>query len=458
MTPIRIAEEMIRYKWAMTQSSFDAMRSVVDGLELSAEDYKYFHALETGKKEAIASTLGKRVDGSVYSSILGNVGFLMIDGPIIPRATWFSKASGMVSLDVAGNEFKALDSNRSIDTIVQLFDTPGGIVSGATDYVAIVKASQKKTYSFGWMAASLGALIASASDEVVLAEDGTMGSIGVVMSLVDRSESDKKKGVRQIEIVSSQSPDKRPDSSTPEGRSVLQAEVNDLADVIISSIATNRNVSVETVLNDFGKGAMMVASKAVSVGMADRVSDIESFVSGLVASKQSYFSMPVRSGTNKESHQMANENTTPTADQLREQYPSAVKEIEQKASAKGAAGERKRLKAIEGLSKKFASHGPITKGAVVKAITSCKYDVGDDGEFVSSGDAAMKVLNAVADAGNKDLEASAAPRVELAEAAEHAGSASVLINQTDDQTTKEASVTRIKNLKAAKKSRLKGKG
>jgi hypothetical protein len=48
--------------------------------------------------------------------------------------------------------------------------------------------------------------------------------------------------------------------------------------VFISTIAENRNVSIETVKSSFGKGGIVVGEKAVAVGMADRLGSFESLM------------------------------------------------------------------------------------------------------------------------------------------------------------------------------------
>ena len=71
------------------------------------------------------------------------------------------------------------------------------------------------------------------------------------------------------------SPNKRPDISTKEGKKVITAELDDLAEVFISTVATNRKVSEDTVLSKFGKGGILVGQKAISAGMADRLGSFE---------------------------------------------------------------------------------------------------------------------------------------------------------------------------------------
>ena len=47
--------------------------------------------------------------------------------------------------------------------------------------------------------------------------------------------------------------------------------LNDLAELFIKSVATNRNVSVEKVKKQFGRGWTVVGNKAIQTGMADEI-------------------------------------------------------------------------------------------------------------------------------------------------------------------------------------------
>lgn len=95
------------------------------------------------------------------------------------------------------------------------------------------------------------------------ADTAILGSIGVV-SIFEKDDEDKT-----IEIVSSQSPNKRPNIQTEAGRAKIQAHVDALADVFISKVAQNRNISPEDVVQNFGGGDVFIGQEAVRKGLAD---------------------------------------------------------------------------------------------------------------------------------------------------------------------------------------------
>lgn len=396
MHKARIIEEITRHAWMITEPALDAILSVVDGGGLSESSYALFHARSEENKLSSQDQFGRSVPGSYYSSIDNGVGYLMVDGPLIPRATLFSDVSGMVSVQALTAEFVAMEKNPAVREIVLLMDSPGGVASGISDFASLVKSSEKPTSAFVWMAASAAYWIASAVDTMVTSDTGMVGSIGTVLSFSDSTEAEKKRGIRSVEIVSSQSPDKRPDHNTPDGIAVYQKLVDDLSAVFISAVAVNRGVSVDTVLSDFGRGAMRVGNEAVSLGMADKVMSLGSFQSSVSSENQNRtFLNPAamrQSNTsakaeNKEENEMSK---TP------EQIAAEEKAIEEKiaaATVKATENERIRVKGIEALKANFDAALPDVKAKAVKAIDEMKFDADATPENVS-----MRLLPIVAQA------------------------------------------------------------
>ena len=437
MLPPRIVEQLFSNQWAMDLRAFNALRSIIDGEDLTAEDYKLLHSVDQSEKENIKAFIGKKIEGSFYSSVEENVGFLIVDGPIIPRATWMSRASGLVSLDALRSEFKAMEGNPKIDTIVHLMDTPGGVVQAVSDYASLIFNSNKKTYTWAWEAASAGYWIGSASNSLVLPNTGMVGSVGVVVSLTDYKEQDKKRGIKEIEIVSSQSPNKRPDVDTAEGIAVYQKLVNDLADSFVNDVATFRNVSEEIVLQDFGKGSLVVGKEAVSVGMADRVDDFESFLKSLKNSSQKTYFLK---GTNK----MELEELKSEHKELHDQVVSDAKEEE-----------RKRIKGVESLIGSIKDPLPQVKEAATEYINSVKFDPN-----ISESAIAGKLLEVVTTSQKEALESFMQPRREKSQelAQQIATDDLTETNNEKEKNKNSANQKQIDGMLAARKQRLNKKG
>src|SRR3546814_2545467 len=98
---------------------------------------------------------------------------------------------------------------------------------------------------------------------------------------------------RDVEIVSSNAPDKRPNLSTDEGRGKIRAMLDGIEEVFLSDIARGRGVPVSTVNRDFGAGGTMSARQAKEVGLIAKVE------AGGLAAILARLAKPVRSATSR---------------------------------------------------------------------------------------------------------------------------------------------------------------
>jgi ClpP class serine protease len=299
--------------WAITRDGLDGIWKLASR-EWTTADYEIFHRAAQGEIRAVISDLGEPRGDSETAFVRGETGILLLDGPIIPRADFFSAMSGMVSLDELTAEFKDFEADENIKRIVLLIDSPGGDVTGVSDFADLVRASGTQTVSFVYgMAASAAYWIATAADSVVSTKTGIVGSIGVV-SIFRKDDDDDT-----VEIISDQSPLKRADPETDEGRSSIQEMLNDLADVFIESVAVNMAVKKKKVLTDFGQGAVIVAARAQAAGMIDRITTLDALLS-------SFEQPPARAGQPTGGLQMAG------LKELLAQNPEAAREFDKEVA------------------------------------------------------------------------------------------------------------------------------
>lgn len=232
--------------------------------------------------EAVAARLGRPLDNTRTVEIRDGVAIVPVTGPIFRRANMFSDVSGpgMTSVQVLAKDFREALENPNVKAILLDVDSPGGEANGIHEFAAMIRDARGKKpicAYVGGMGASAAYWIASAADEIVADETAMVGSIGTVMAV----HAPDAESARQIEIVSSQSPNKRPNVGTKEGRSLYQKRVDDNAAIFVSSVAANRNVTEEQVLTKFGKGAVLIAKEALAVGMIDSIGSLEGTIARL---------------------------------------------------------------------------------------------------------------------------------------------------------------------------------
>lgn len=231
---------------------------------------------ESDSPEAVAAKLGRPLQNTQITTIRDDVAVVPITGPIFRYANLFTEISGATSLEILARDFSAAIADPAVKSVVLVIDSPGGQVSGIAEMAHMIHTARKPVVAYvDGMAASAAYWLAAAAATIAVSKTALLGSIGAVLGVSSRPRD----GI--VEIVSSQSPRKRPDVQTSDGRAQLQAHIDALAQVFIEDVADYRGVSVETVLTDFGQGDIRMGAEAVAAGMADRVSTLEHVIAGL---------------------------------------------------------------------------------------------------------------------------------------------------------------------------------
>lgn len=230
--------------------------------------------------EAVAKELGRPLNNTRNVTMRGNVAVIPVVGPVFRRANLFSEVSGATSIEMLARDFSAALENDDVEAILLEVDSPGGEANGISEFADQIYAgrSRKPIWAYvGGTGASAAYWIASACERIVISDTAAVGSIGTVRCV----PNPQAQRAADIEIVSSQSPKKRPNVRTEEGRAVYQAEVDALTDVFVDRVARHRGVSTDAVLEDFGQGACLIGRSAVTAGMADAVGSFEAVIAEL---------------------------------------------------------------------------------------------------------------------------------------------------------------------------------
>ncbi len=254
--------------WAITET---ALQTILD-----------IAARENESPEAVAAKLGRELQNTHRTTEREGVALIPVTGPLFRYANIFTMISGATSYEMLAQDFIAAVENPDIHAILLDIDSPGGEVNGCAELASLIYEARgsKPIIAYASGDAASGAYwIASAADEIVVSETSGLGSIGVVG--VYRKPREDKNGPQTIEIVSSQSPFKRLDPESDDGRARLQARMDAMAEVFVTTIARNRGIDAPQVLERFGGGDVLIGAHAVTAGLADRIGSLEKLVSQL---------------------------------------------------------------------------------------------------------------------------------------------------------------------------------
>lgn len=231
--------------------------------------------------KAILADKGRRLENTRNVRMRDGVAIIQMVGPVFRYANLFTAISGATSLEALATDFQTALNSSDVKAIVLEIDSPGGEASGISEFSKLIYEARGKKPVVAYASdycASAAYWVGSAAERLVCADTAFLGSIGVVATFRKRQNDNS------IEIVSTQSPHKRPNVETEEGKELWQTYIDKTANIFIRSVAKYRGVSEDTVLSKFGKGGLLIGEDAVAAGMADEVGMLEGVIATLIAS------------------------------------------------------------------------------------------------------------------------------------------------------------------------------
>ncbi len=267
--------------WAIMPTYLDIIEDIAAG-HTTIEDAEAAKATKLAKQHnTVAVTIkdGEALINTRTVEIREGVAIIPVHSVIFRRASMFDGISDYAaSVQTLAKDFNAALNNPNVKAILFDFDTPGGEVNGISELAHMIYAARniKPVYAYvGDMCASAGLWLAVACQKIYAYKTATVGSIGVL------AIADVSKPLNRKRFTSEQSPDKALPADTARGEILIQKEINKAAGMFIDDVAMMRGVTVETVSNDFGKGAMLFADEAVEVGLIDGISTFETVLAEL---------------------------------------------------------------------------------------------------------------------------------------------------------------------------------
>ncbi|ACK50496.1 peptidase S49 [Methylocella silvestris BL2] len=199
-------------------------------------------------------------------------------GELVNRAASLAAAAGFTSYESIGAQLRAAVADPGVRAILLEIDSPGGEASGAMEAGALVReaANAKPVVAFvNGLAGSAAYAIASGASNIVVTPSSSLGSIGVVLLHLDRSEAIARAGLKPTLI--SAGAHKTDGTSlhalAPDARARIQASIDELYDLFVKTVASHRGLT-EAVVRATEAGLFMGA-RAVSVGLADETGDFK---------------------------------------------------------------------------------------------------------------------------------------------------------------------------------------
>lgn len=219
-------------------------------------------------------------------AIVSISGPLSVDGPDI--FDLFDGIGGCSYLSIQDSIAQIQsDFDPTRGKVIFRMNTPGGTVDGCdATFQAMWQLSQThdvEIHNMG-LIASAGEWLASAGHRVVAKTPVAMqGSIGVVLNTFDFTGMLENIGIEEIIITNFESPDKIPDLKTEKGKEIVIEELNAIHDVFVDRVLQGRERASDAGAKKISrddinglKGRVLVAQKAIEIGLTDSIEDVSS--------------------------------------------------------------------------------------------------------------------------------------------------------------------------------------
>jgi ClpP class serine protease len=203
-------------------------------------------------------------------SVAGSTAEIRVEGVLTKRPDFWAKyfLGGNTTYASIRSALAVAASSPEITDVVLKIDSPGGNAEGLIETLETIahfrQYSGKRIRARADNAQSAAYGIAAAAGNIEATGRGaTFGSIGTAVSYYVSPNV--------VTLTNTDSPDKRPDLTTPEGKAVVVKYLDQLNHEFVSSIAQGRGVELSRVTERYGRGASMTASEAKRLGLIDTI-------------------------------------------------------------------------------------------------------------------------------------------------------------------------------------------
>lgn len=229
--------------------------------------------------------LGEPARGGTFMVHEG-VALIPVIGSLVNRGAWIGTKSGLTSYEGLAKQISDAAADPKVKGIILDLDSPGGEATGMFGVAAKVReaAAQKQVVAVvNDMAASAAYGIASQATEIVVSPTSIVGSIGVVLTHLDRSGELATKGIKPTLIFAGRHKvDGNPFGPLSDAvRADLQAEVLKFYDQFVGLVAQGRGAKMDEQSARATEARTYLGEEAVRMGLADRVASLDEVLAGL---------------------------------------------------------------------------------------------------------------------------------------------------------------------------------
>jgi ClpP class serine protease len=248
-----------------------------------------FAALQGGAlaQAGVASQAYTAKEYGRVASVRQGIVTIPVFGLLVPRENWMTEYFDATAYESILQDATRAMRDPAVRGLLLSFDSGGGALTGASETAnQLLGMRGHKPVRAHVRGDCCGSAywLAAACDEITVDQTALLGDLGVQLLYYDDRAALEADGVAEIIITSSQTPEKNRRPIDTEGAAQWQQLADDLAGVMLTSVAAARGLAIDALTRSGGNGALLIASKAVASGLADGVSDVDAVHRALVSS------------------------------------------------------------------------------------------------------------------------------------------------------------------------------
>lgn len=225
---------------------------------------------------------GTQVPKAKHLSANGTIDVIYVEGVIGGGSSLFSEATYNHNWTI--NQIDQLIDSSTNKAILLYVNSPGGGVYESDElYLKLKKYKEitgRPVYAYmAQTAASGGYYICMAADKVYANRMTMTGSIGVIMSMMDTTELERKIGIKTENIVSGKNK-AMGNPLTEEQRKILQDMIDETYNIFVQIVSENRKISLEET-KKLADGRIYTANQAKKLKLVDEIGDFDAAIKDL---------------------------------------------------------------------------------------------------------------------------------------------------------------------------------
>lgn len=197
-----------------------------------------------------------------------------VSGTLVQKSSYLRPYSGMLGYNAIRHNFLAALNDKAVKAIALSIDSPGGEVAGCFDLADLIYESRNTKPTLAILsecAYSAAYALASACEQITVPRTGGTGSVGVICMHIDQSKAIANAGMAVTIIKYG---DRKADGNqfsplSKEALARFQADVDEMGELFVETVARNRNLSVAAVRKT--QATTFLGAAGVEIGFADAV-------------------------------------------------------------------------------------------------------------------------------------------------------------------------------------------